>query len=107
MIQSPLYFNGLSITKMAISLEPYVQSGCGCQHNIALISWNTMEMKTEFSLFPSSDYFCLIASQLFRLEKLKIKFVIPTWVNKFVQSIVVHGTCCISLDFELDLKSTC
>ena len=47
MIQLPLYFIVLSITKMAISLEPYLQSCCGFQHNIALILWHTREIKTE------------------------------------------------------------
>ena len=50
-IQFPLYFIVLSITKIAVSLEPYVQTCCGLQHNIALILQHTMEMKTEFIFF--------------------------------------------------------
>ena len=50
-IQFPLYFIVLSITKKAISLEPYAQSWWGLQYNIALKLKHTLQMKTELLFF--------------------------------------------------------
>ena len=63
----PLYFIVLSITKMAITLEPYPQIWCGFQRGIGLNVWNANKWKWKLSfggLFSNSNSFCLIASHI-------------------------------------------
>ena len=57
MFQFSLYFIVLSITKMAISLEPYAYFLQGFQCNIALMLGHTMKKKTDFSFFQVQTHF--------------------------------------------------